>query len=72
MPPKSYRCSSTIVHAPSGLNKIAGETVTLEELRAAGQSDEDIERLVADGALDGEYDGHTPTEELLRAKEEQA
>ncbi len=67
---KSYLCTSTIEHAPSRLRKEAGEEITLEELRLAGQSDEDIERLIADGALDGEYNGHTRAEQELRAQAE--
>jgi len=58
MAKRSYLCSSTIEHAPSGLRKEPGEEVTLDELRAAGQSDEDIERLLADGALDGKLEEH--------------
>lgn len=64
---QSYLCSSTIEHAPSGLRKVAGEEISLEELQAAGQSDEDIERLIADGALEGEFDGATVEEAELRA-----
>jgi len=70
VPKKSYLVTSTLVHRPSGLEKAAGETVTLAELREAGQSDEDIERLLASGALDGSYDGFTPAEQELRSAAE--
>jgi len=50
--PTKFLVLHPIAYDSAGFRKESGEKVSLKELQTAGQSDEDVERLLAAGALE--------------------